>query len=66
MTTNNVITLKTKHRAKLMRYADLAAAVLSQQAGLPLSRHAALLICLRRGLSDVLGLPLVLDEGEAE
>jgi hypothetical protein len=62
--TNQVISIKSKHKESLLRYADLAAAVLSRDLGLPISRHAALLICLRRGLADVLGMPLPLEGGE--
>lgn len=63
MSTNAVITLKTRHKDALLHYADLAAAVLSRETGLPISRHAALIICLRRGLSDVLRMPLALEGG---
>jgi hypothetical protein len=56
------MTIKSRHADQLRAIASEAAGVLSVQLGVPITRHAAMLIALRRGLADILARELVLDD----
>lgn len=55
---NRMISLNTAAAPLLREAAAVAAEKLSRETGLRVSRHAALLAALRRGLADILEVPV--------
>lgn len=55
------ITINTRDRDALNDLADQAASVLSMQLGVHVTRHGALNAALRRGLADIVGVPVPID-----